>query len=604
MKKRCLIGAILLLSVCLFVFMLVGVANQAQEQKYDMVLGALDAPVSTLPEQEVDINLKIDAESLVHSYNARQISYPLFTADIAEPRVEYFWYQKRANEYVAIDAPPTYVGEYRVTVRVADEMDYIGEDTVDFTISPAVFNPQNAEFQYTGASVFSVAAVSAYGTDKIGYEVAFQSGNVGAEIAYITLRGDHAENYRISEDFCASIMPLSVDISSLDVISAQKSYDATDLLFYTFTSDTLPGILRGESATVVFSTGIVDVCDATVMTASVLRCENSNYRFSGEVDVSLSVTKAVFTPPTEIAYKGTETITIDVQTGLGEDVLTLTLVFENAGVGSALSADGASFLGDKAGNYLLVPGYTAQIVPVVLDLSAVGVLPVQKRFDGTNTLSLSLSNEHLDAVVPGETLILTGVVSQIYPCRDVVEVLQITAASNANYLIENDLTVCLTVQKALLVFSGSPEFSYNGYSERILNGDASYISGWVADRPVAITAVFESGAPGAEFLRISIRGEYSELYEVDDTVFSPVIKLVTLGFTVEELSFAANGSDTRVLHAGRSVYLTTTVQSDDVFVVLSFSSSEAGAELVGVTLGGTDAHKYVLDAASFSAIIA
>ena len=604
MKKRCSVGVIFLLSVCFFTFMLIGVAKQAQEQKYDVDLGVLDAPIATLPEQEVDINLKIDAESLVHSYDATQIPYPLFTADIAEPRVEYFWYQKRVNEYVAIDVPPTYVGEYRVTVRVADEMDYTGEDTVDFTITPAVFKPQNAEFQYTGASVFSVAAVSAYGMDKIGYEVAFQSGNVGAPIAYITLRGDHAENYRISEDFRANILPLSVNLSGLNTISAQKSYDATDLLFYTFTSDTLPGILRGESATVVFSTGIVDVCDATMMTASVLRCENPNYRFSGEVDVSLSVTKAVFTPPTEIAYKGTETITIDVQTGLGEDVLTLTLVFENAGVGSALTTDGASFSGDKAGNYVLVQGYTAQIVPIVLDLSTIGVLQAQKRFDGTNVLSLSLSNEHLDAVVPGETLILTGTVTHIYPCRDAVEVLQITAASNSNYLLENDLTVCLTIQKALLVFSGSPEFSYNGYSERILDGNASYISGWVVDRPVAITAAFESGAPGAAFLRVSIRGEYSELYEVDDTAFAPVIKNVTLGFTVDDLSFVANGSDTRVLRAGRSVYLTTTVQSDDVFVVLSFSSGESGAELVGIVLGGADAHKYVLDTASFSAVIA
>lgn len=606
MKKKYLIGLFLLMLTALCSCLgLAGVSERATQQRYEASTGAFHTAVpDTDPAVMQDINIKIDAAAMSRPYNAKQIQYPVFTADVPEPRVEYFWYQKRGEQYVAIDAPPTFVGEYRVTVRVEDGMEYTGEDTVEFSITPAVFCPENAEFRYTGASVFSVEAVSAYGTDRIGYEVAFKSGDAGAEISYITLRGDRAENYSISPDFRASILPLVLDISQAKALSAQKSYDATELLFYTFDSTTLPGVLRGDSVTAVFSTGITDVCDATTLTASVLRSENPNYRLFGEVEIALRVTKAVFTPPAEIAYRGTKAITLDVPTGLGEDVLTLTLMFESEAVGAKLVSGGVTFAGEHADNYTLQEGYTAQIVPMLLDLSKMGVVQAQKRFDGTNVLCVSLSAEQLPGVAPGEILIFTGTVSQIYPCESVMEVLQITSLSNPNYRFENALTVCLTVKKALLVFSGAPALDYNGYSERILSADGAYVKGLVADRPVAVTAVFDSGAPGAAFRRIRIHGEYSELYEVDDTAFAPVIKTATLGFLVKSLSFASNGSDTRVLRVGESVFLSAAVQSDDVCVVLTFSSPDAGATLLRAELTGKDAYKYRLDITDFTAVIA
>ena len=182
MKKRILFPLIAVLCLLLCVLLAACARTEAPQTVHSDSVELLATPEQTQPLR--DINLKADVTELARPYNARPVNYPSCTADVAEPRVDFIWYQKVGKEYRQITDRPTFVGDYRVTVYVVDGMEYTGEDTADFSIMPAVIQPlANGEFPYTGASVFTVDAVPACGEDKIGYEVAFESGNVGAEIS-------------------------------------------------------------------------------------------------------------------------------------------------------------------------------------------------------------------------------------------------------------------------------------------------------------------------------------------------------------------------------------------------------------------------------------
>jgi len=67
--------------------------------------------------------------------------------------------------------------------------------------------------------------------------------------------------------------------------------------------------------------------------------------------------------------------------------------------------------------------------------------------------------------------------------------------------------------------------------------------------------------------------------------------------------FVTNGESTRKLCNNQTYLLTTVAQGDDVYVLLTFSSAEAGAVLVSAELCGKDADKYVLDTAGFAATL-
>ncbi len=602
MKKRALIS--LFAGLCLLLALLLCACaneNAAQTLHSDSV-GVLATPEQTRPLS--DINLKIDESELSRPYNARPVNYPPYTSSIAEPRVDYFWYKKVGKEYRELNTPPTYVGEYRVTVRVAQGMEYTGEDSADFSITPAYFTPAaNGRFPYTGASVFAVDALPACGEDVIGFEVAFCNAQVGAEISYIRFYGENAENYRMDPAYTAEIMPAELDISHLKALAVQKSYDATDLIRYTFDHASLPAMLRGETASVVFSAGVSDVCANSLQRGKVVRCENPNYVIVGEPELSVTIKKAAFTPVAEIPYWGSDRITLELPTGIGTDTLQVTLVFDSANVGAALLSESTLLAGEKAGNYEVVQGDGVCIVPKALELSALNGLRVQKRFDGTDRLSVCLDTSMLAGIAVGQTLTLMGTVPQITPCAEQKVFFNVSEISNPNYEIPRGFYVELTVKKALLRFVGAPALSYNGYSERLLEADASYVSGLVDTLSIGMIAVFADSAVGAEFLHVFLYGDNLEYYEVDDSDFAPVIAPATLRFNATSVAFAANGEDTRVLRGARSPLLTALAHGDEVYALLHFSSAEAGATLVDVKLYGADAYKYVLDTSDFTATI-
>lgn len=598
MKKRGILLLAALLVVLLCCLLVACASENAAEAVHSDSVGLLagGAQVQPLP----DINLKIDASELSRPYNARPVNYPSYTSDISEPRVEIVFYQKIGGEYVTISDPPTYVGEYRVTVYVEPGMEYTGEDTVDFAITPAYFKPASkGEFRYTGASVFAVDSVLACGEDRISYEIAFDGPNVGAEISYIRFYGDHAENYRMDPAYTAEILPAKLDISHLNTLSVQKRYDATDLARYTLDHNALSGILKGETATVVLSTGLVDVCAQTQLTATVLRSENPNYEFSGTVSLLLSIEKAVFTPPAEVTYTGSRTITLKLPTGLGEDVLTVTMIFASKNVGAALLKGGVHINGEKVGNYQLAENYTVSIRPKRLQLPEQEEIHAQKRFDGTDRLMLVLHT----GLSAEPTVEVVGTVPQIFPCAETKVLFRVHEDNNPNYLIEGEFELYLTVQKALLKLSGAPAFTYNGYAERYIGMDSEFVEGGAANYPVGMAVIFEGDDPDAKFLRVAVYGENSVYYEVDYAEFTPAITPAKLCFNVSSIAFAANGEQTRVLRGGRSLFLTAIAQGDKVYALLTFSSAEKGATLVDAKLYGADAHKYVPDIDGFTAVI-
>lgn len=597
MKKR----GLLLLFSGLCILLAVFFAACASENAANVHQESIGMQASTAQTQPLlDINLKIDTNGLSRPYNARPVSYPSYTADIAEPRVDFTWYKKVGDTYREIDAPPTYVGEYRVTVYVIGGMDYAGEDTVDFAITPAYFKPAaNGAFPYTGATVFRVDSVLACGEDRVSYEVAFDSANVGAPISYIRFYGDHAENYVMDPDYTASILPVVLDVSDLNALRVQKVYDATDLVRYTLDQDALSGILKGETATVVFSTGVINACAQTQATATVLRCENPNYVFRGEAALQLTIEKAVFTPPAEVIYTGSSTITLQIPTGLGEDVLTVTMRFCDKNAGAKLLANGVSIAGERKENYRLAGEYSTTIVKRRLDVSGLGDIHVQKRFDGTDTLEILLNT----GVTASKTLRVVGTVSQIYPCEEIKTLFRLSGMSDSNYYLDEEFEVYLTVEKAVLKLSGAPLFCYNGYTERDIGMNDPFVSGVVATHPVGLKAVFESDAPDAAFLHVAMYGANSAYYELDAAEFAPVITAGTLRFNAKHINFVANGEDTRVVRGGYSPFLTAIAHGDEVYALLTFSSFEAGATLVEVTLYGADADKYLLDTSDFTAVI-
>ena len=602
MKKRGLILFVASLCLLLCALFVACASERAVQMVHSDSVGVLAEPEQNAPLR--DINLKIDVSELARPYNARPVNYPSYTADMPEPRVEFIWYKKVGREFVEISAPPTYVGDYRVTVYVIDGVDYTGEDTVDFSITPAYLTPTaNGQFPYSGATIFAVDSVAACGEDRIGFEVAFDNPNAGAAISYIRLYGEKAENYRIDPEYTAEILPVELDVSTLKNFAVRKNYDATDLVSCTLDHSVFSGISAGDSVTVVFATGIVDVCTQTLVTSEVLHCENPNYIFLGSADLLVSVDQAIFTPPAEVLYTGESCITLQVQTGLGTDVLSLILNFENANVGAALLANGARIEGEKAGNYRLPEEYRVTIAQRHLQISDFGEIHAKKSFDGTGRVQLSLGLDFLPGVAAGSALQLTGTVSQLYPCEETKVLLRVSEISNPNYSIDEEFEIYLTVEKAILKLYGTPAFAYNGYVERPLGTDSIFVTGALENYPVAVTLVFASAAPGAELARVALHGEYSEYYETDATGFAPKITPARLRFNASNLSFVANGESTRVVRGGRSVWLTAVAQGDEVYALLTFSSAESGATLTDVVLYGADAYKYTIDTSYFTATI-
>lgn len=602
MKKRVLFSLAAVLCLLLCVLLAACAGEDVSQTVHSDSVGLLAVPEQTQPLR--DINLKVDVTELARPYNGSPVNYPSYTADIAEPRVDFIWYKKAGKEYRQITERPTFVGDYRVTVYVVDGMEYTGEDTVDFSITPADFKPiANGEFPYTGASVFTVDAVPACGEDRIGFEVAFANGNVGAQISYIRFYGDNAENYRMDPSYTAQILPARIDLSHLSALAVQKRYDGTDLIPYTFDHTALSSILPGESATVLFSTGISDACTDAVQKGRVVRCENPNYVFTGEPTLSLKIEKALFAPVAELPYWGSDTVKLELPTGIGTDTIQVTLVFDSANVGAALLAESTRLAGEKAGNYTLAQTDGVRIVPRVFDIAALNGLCAQKRFDGTDRLSVTLNADMLAGIAAGQELVLTGTVPQIMPCAEQELTFLVSEVSNPNYTVAREFKVRLTVQKALLTFSGAPALSYNGYSERVLSADASFMSGLAQGYPIGMIAVFADAAVGSDFLRVVLYGENLQYYEVDDSDFAPVIAPAALRFNATSVTFAANGEDTRVLRGARSPLLTAIAHGDEVFALLTFNSAEAGATLVDVTLYGADAYKYALNISDFTATI-
>ncbi len=598
MKKRGLI--LLLAGLCLMLCVIFAAcaSEDAAQSVHSESIGMLADATPSQPLR--DINLKIDTDGLSRPYDARPVNYPSYTADIAEPRVAFTWYKKVGSAYQEIANPPIFVGEYRVTVSVIGGMDYTGEDTADFSITPAYFKPAaNGAFPYTGASVFRVDSVLACGEDRISYEIAFESANAGAKISYIRFYGDHAENYRMDPEYTASILPVTLDISSLQSLTLQKVYDATDLVRYTLDHNALPGIFEGDVAAVSLSTGVSDACTKTQVTGTVVQCENPNYVFVGNAKLYLTVEQAIFTPPVEVLYTGSSRITLQIPTGLGKDVLTVDMRFTGKNAGATLLANGVQLTGEKAENYKLAEEYGACIVKRRLEISSFGEIRVQKRFDGTNTVSFVLET----GLAAAKTFHVTGTVDEIYPCAERKTTFRVSETNDPNYLLDGEFEIYLTVEKAQIKLSGTPVFCYNGYSERYIGMNDSFVSGGVAAYPVGMKAVFESDAPDAAFLHVALYGENSAYYELDTTAFAPEIATAKLSFNAQSIQFAANGENTRILRGGRSPFLTAIAHGDEVYALLTFSSAEAGATLIDVKLYGADAYKYALDIGNFSATI-
>ncbi len=600
MKKRLLcIGAglccLLLLCACA-----TGEVLQSDVSVHYDNAGAVSAP-----SQKIEIS--IDTTGLNKSYDAKPVEYPAYTSDLdTDPRVNYFWYQKTENGYVEIATPPIFVGEYKVVVKTVEDSttDYVGEASALFSITPAIISPLSGnDFPYNGASVFVMENVAAMGDDRIGYEIAFEHCNVGARVSYIRFFGENSENYCLDPEYVPQITPRVLQITGLDVRNVQKTYDATDLVTLYFDADVHTGFLPGEGSALVVSTGVTSVCDPTQTVAKVQSTLNPNYRLVGDFSLMLEILPALFVPPTTVTYCGASEITLALPTGLGTDVLDVTLRFDGKDVGAVLQENGVSLGGACAMNYVLPATPYATIQPCVIDLSSLKNYACVKQFDGGDKLTLHLTNAEFAQIPTGEVLVLGGSVGQIGLCEAKEVTFRAIVCENKNFTISNTLTLTLTVKKATIKLSGALSLAYNGMSVRPLAADSEHVSGLSALAPVGLLLVFEGAEPGAALVDVKMFGENAEYYTLDLSGFTAEIRAVSLSLNAKQATFEANGESTRKLCNNQTYLLTTVAQGDDVYVLLTFSSAEAGAVLVSAELCGKDAYKYVLNTEGFTATL-
>ena len=552
------------------------------------------------------IEITIDTSGLNKSYDAIPVEYPSYSSDLdTDPRVNYFWYEKTENGYEQIFEPPVYVGEYKVVIKTVEDgtTAFYGEATALFEITPAIITPLSGGlFHYNGASVFVVENVPAMGTDRIGYEIAFEHGNVGAPLQYIRIFGENAENYAMDPEFLPAISPRVLRVSDLAMGEVQKTYDATDLVALYLDESILPGILEGESTSVLVSGNVVNVGAAQVSGAVAMTSSNPNYKIVGSFSFGLEVTPATVKLPETVTYCGKSEVAISLSTGLGNDVLDVTLSFAGKDAGSVLAQNGVQLGGVYAQNYKMPENPSVTIIPCVLDLSALHGFVAVKPFDGTDKLTLSLTNAEFSQIPTDEVLLLEGSVAQTDLCV-AKECIFLPFATNGNFTVINSLQLSLSIEKAVVKLSGVIEFAYNGMAERPLANDSAYVSGVSSVAPVGLVLVFESAEPGAALLGVKMIGENAKYYESDAAELEATIRQVELSLNAKHISFAANGENTRVICAAKSYLLTAVAQGDDVCVVFTFASAEAGAALVSVELVGEDAYKYVLNTEDLTAIL-
>jgi hypothetical protein len=214
---------------------------------------------------------------------------------------------------------------------------------------------------------------------------------------------------------------------------------------------------------------------------------------------------------------------------------------------------------------------------------------VHKDFDGLNSLTLALTNADYADIASGDTLTLVGHVSQSTPCVGAVLPFVLDDVADPNYELINTLEVILTIGKGKLTLSGNITLAYNGDLYRHLPREQVTVGGLADAAPVGFMLVFESDLPGAALVEVKVFGEFADCYEMDFSGLQAQITPAVLRPNADVAAFAANGSDTRVLHTRLSYLFTTVAQGDSVYVELHFSSAESGATLIGAELIGADA---------------
>lgn len=422
----------------------------------------------------------------------------------------------------------------------------------------------------------------------------------------------------------AGMLATSVDATGLTVsgISANsKTYDGTNTTTVNFAGAVLEGVASGDVGSVFLVTNGYtatfsdkNVGDGKAVTVGGLTLTGSaapNYTLTQPfLSANISpYTLTVTATGVNKTYDATINATVDLADNSvsGDDVIDFydTASFANKSVGTnkPVSVTGIFLLGTDAGNYTLADTSASTVANIAAKTLFVGATGLNKPYDGTNTATVNLVDNHIAGDTVTDAYALATFSSQYVGEGISITVtgISISGADAVNYTLNSTsthaqanitprpLTVTATGQNK--AYDGTTNATVGLADNRLTNDDitVSYDSAGFSDKNIGTNKT-------VTVYNLVITGPDSDSY----TPANPTVT-TTANISSRVLTVSAAGQN-KTYDGGTNATVTLTdnrVAGDnltDTYASASFSDKNVGngktVSVSGITLSGPDAVNY------------
>ena len=478
------------------------------------------------------------------------------------------------------------VGSYSITpagiIAANYEISYVNGTLTVIAKDVTAEWAEEEEYIYSGVNQGPTAKVIGINNTELNVTITYDSKDAGARTASLSLSGDDALNYNITNPICNYVIEkkdLAITANDYELIYGAE-VPQFEVSYEGFVNRETEEVLTG---TLVFNTNYVRYANIGDYYINISGLASNNYDITytpGNIKVnecSLTITWGV----TSFVYNGEVQGPSATAEGLNNDQLTVNVTYDGVTVGQYTAS--ATLEGEKAYNYVISnPTTTYEITKAIYDMSKVSFA------DNTVTYNGEAHNITITGELPaGVTVEYEYKLNDtIIPLNEVINAgtYNVTAkftGDSVNYELIENMTAVLTINKkeynvSSLTWNYTEAFTY----------DKTEKSVELSSIPTGLTPEYvDDSAINAGDYTATVTFKYNE----DNYIVTGVV--AELEWVINKAVVTAPENDETVFTYNGTEH-TYTLETSDLYTISGDKQTNAGTYTVTVTLVDSNNYKW------------